>query len=163
MTIKIQGKDCAFCLLFVAEDGDDHDYECLLHASDRAKDGPGDSCPGPGEYDLVPVGGVKDLKGYAETQLTPLGVKAMQESLGRERIENSGLRERLFNAVRILRFFPDGCSYTPDNHPCPMCMARELLASEDNRDEVRRPASGRKADRPNGVLGEDHGWQGCYG
>lgn len=56
MTIKIHGKDCAFCLLYVSDDGDDHDFDCLLHAYDRAKDGPGDSCPGPGEYALVPVG-----------------------------------------------------------------------------------------------------------
>lgn len=59
MTIKIHGKDCAFCLLYVSDDGDDHDFDCLLHAYDRAKDGPGESCPGPGEYDLVPVSGWK--------------------------------------------------------------------------------------------------------
>jgi hypothetical protein len=61
MTIKIQGKDCAFCLLYVAKDEGDYDYECLLHARDRVKDGPGETCPGPGEYDFVPVGGAKRM------------------------------------------------------------------------------------------------------
>lgn len=66
MTIKIHGKDCAFCQLFVADEGDDHDFDCLLRARNHSKDSPGETCPGPGEYALVPVAGQNALVAAVE-------------------------------------------------------------------------------------------------
>ncbi len=102
MTIKIHSKDCSLCQLFVMTgfDGGSADYDCLLRAYDCSKDVPGELCPGPGEYELVPVGYVKRMAGgFGTLAARCAGLENEVKRLGKE---NSELKVCLEGANQVV-------------------------------------------------------------